>query len=259
MYEKEVRAATKAVRSAGVILKKAWQKPQHITIKENWHEVVTEADKKADAIIRKIITSAFPKHSFISEESPPKKGNEFTWYIDPLDGTTNFITHVPFFCSAAGLLKGDTPIIGAVYNPAMNELFCSNGSNAFLNGKIIHASKNADIRKTLVNYCHKNTPDDVGRIAKVFVTLKLKSRDLRRLGSGNLDICYVACGRNDAYFSSSRIWDIAPALAIARAAGCKITDWSGAKWRIDSPNIVITNGTKIHDDLIAVLSTIADL
>lgn len=255
IYEKELATALRAAKSAGIILRKTYGKPLNEQVKDSWQDTVTSTDLAADKTIKQIISKAFPKHAIFSEESTTQ-GSEATWYVDPLDGTTNFVTHIPFFCTAIGLAKSNEPVVGAVFDPLANELFyAAKGKGAFLNGKRIHCSNNKEIKKTLINFCHKNIKQDIEKINSVWTELKLLGRDLRRLGSGNLDIGFVAAGRNDAYFSNSKIFDIAPALIIAREAGCKVTDWSGQEWNIDSENIIITNG-KVHDSLLDILRKI---
>lgn len=259
MYEEELAVAIEAAQAAGKVLKESYGLVHEEREKENWQEIVTEVDREADCEIFTVINEAFPKHTIYSEESTHynKDYSDFVWYIDPLDGTTNYVTQIPFFCTAVGLFKGGEPVIGVVFNPLTNELFvASKDKGAFLNGKKISVSKNSDIKKTLINFCHKNNPKEIERIGKAWSHLKQMGRDLRRLGSGNLDIAFVACGRNDAYFSSSKIFDIAPALIIAKEAGCEITDWSGNEWTQNSDGILITNGTKIHNKLVEVLSKI---
>jgi myo-inositol-1(or 4)-monophosphatase len=171
MYEKELAVAKEAALEAGKVLKECYGK-------ESFQELVTDADMKANEIIINKISSAFPTHSIFSEESAGrKKKSEFEWFIDPLDGTTNFVTQIPFFCTALGLLKKGEPVVGVVYNPIACELFyASLGSGAFMNGKRIFVSKNQDIRKTLINFCHKNKKEDVERIGKAWVELKHMSR-----------------------------------------------------------------------------------
>ncbi|MBI4170526.1 MAG: inositol monophosphatase [Candidatus Aenigmarchaeota archaeon] len=256
MYEYELNIAINAAKAAGKIIQESYGLVLEEKEKENWQELVTQIDLEADCEICTILEEEFPDHTIKSEESMHKSGkSEFTWYIDPLDGTTNYVTQIPFFCTAIGLMKGNEPLVGVVFSPITSEIFtAAKGKGAFLNGKKIHVSKNDDIRKTLINFCHKNNPEEIEKIGKAWVQLKQMGRDLRRLGSGNLDIAFVACGRNDAYLSSSKIFDIAPALVIAKEAGCKITDWKNMPWTAASEGILITNGTRIHDQLIEVLS-----
>jgi len=258
MYEEELKVAVEAVREAGKFIKENYGKHLDSESKESWQDIVTKIDMAADNSIITRIKEKFPNHNIDSEESRhEKKESEFTWYIDPLDGTTNYVTQVPFVCIAVGLLKNDEPVLSVIYNPISDELFTSSkDGGAFLNGKPIAPSKNTDIKKTMINFCHMNTSEDIEKIGKVWSQLKQLGRDLRRLGSGNLDIAFVTCGRNDAYFSSSKIYDIAPSLILAKESGCKITDWYGNEWNKDSYGIIITNGTKIHDDLVNILSNL---
>lgn len=243
MYEEELRVATEAVKKAGKILRDGYYSSHRIEIKDgDWREIVTEMDKAADKAIREIIESAFPKHSINSEESAPKEGDVHTWYIDPLDGTTNYATKVPFFDTAIGLVVGRDPVVSVAFNPVMDELFtAAKSSGASLNGKPIRVSDNNDVRNTMINFCHKNRKESVERIVGLFRQLKEDARDLRQLGAGALDICYVAAGRNDIFFNDSKIWDVATSVVIAKEAGARVTDWQGKEWNADSKNVLVTN------------------
>lgn len=255
MYDEELNVALAAAKEAGNIIKRTYGTALAEQEKENWHEIVTRADKEANSIILSSIQEAFPEHQIFSEESrQKKKDSQHVWYIDPLDGTTNFVTQFPFFCTALGLLHNGKPAVTVIYNPLAEEIFtAAHGKGAVLNEKPIQVSKNDDIKKTLITFCCKNLRSDAERLVPAWPQLKEMGRDLRQPGAGNLEIGYVAVGRNDAYFSSSKIYDIAPSLCLAREAGCKITDWKGGPWKMDS-GILITNGTKIHEDLVNVLS-----
>ncbi|MEM5798051.1 MAG: inositol monophosphatase family protein [Candidatus Aenigmatarchaeota archaeon] len=245
-----------ALREAGKIIIKNFHKNLKIKTKRNWQELVTNIDLKANDIIISHIRKNFPDHGIVSEESDKKGGVRYTWFIDPLDGTTNYVTGIPFFCTSLALLDGKKPILGMVYNPITDEMFCGiTGKGAWLNGKKIKVSENKDIKATLINYCHTNRARDVRVISKIFYQMKMAGRDFRRLGSAGLDICWVACGRNDVWFhtSTERLWDILPGYVIAKEAGAKITDWQGKEWLFDkSKNILITNG-RLHGKMLKML------
>ena len=246
-----------AARKAGSILKEHYGRVREMRTKGNFHELVTEADLKSNGLLLEMIKKEYPSHNIVSEEMGKEKGSsEYTWCIDPLDGTTNYMLHVPVFCVALGLVKKGEIILGVVYNPVTEELFSAErGRGSFLNGKRIHVSDNGKLENTVVNYCHPNTPEETRKVERFFFDFKTKSRDLRRLGSGGLDFAYLACGRNEAYIqTSTRVnpWDFVPGIIIAREAGARVTDWGNMPWTMESENLLATNG-KIHETILEII------
>jgi len=252
-----VDTALTAARRAGKVVRGHYGHVKEINIKDrNWHEIVTDVDKESNEIIINTIKEKFPEHNIISEESKQKKTNsDYTWYIDPLDGTTNFATQIPLFSVCVGLTLKNRIIMGVVYLPMEKEMFVAESdSGAALNGEKIKVSKNPDLKKTLVNFCHKSTMGSVKEIERIFSRFKLKARAFRQVGSGGLDFAYVACGRNDVVLRPDIIpWDVIPGVILVREAGGKVTDWKGKEWNLDSPNLVATNGTKIHEEVLNLL------
>jgi myo-inositol-1(or 4)-monophosphatase len=248
------KIALLAVKKAGHILLRYYNKAITIRTKNgNWQELVTNADLAANKAIVAILKKT--NYAIFSEEGE-KTEADYTWYIDPLDGTTNYITHIPFWCTAVGLVKEQKPILGIVYNPLINELFTAQfGKGAKLNGKSIHVSKNSDLKKTVINYCHPNLPKEIKKMAKLYLKLKLESRDLRRFGSAGLDLSYLAAGRYDVLIHTNTTlapWDFVAGYVIASEAGAKITDWLGRPWTIKSKNMLATNSL-LHQKMLKIL------
>lgn len=248
--------AVKIVKEAGKILMENYGKVKSIRVKGgNWHELLTNVDMESNNLIIRMLKGTFPEHNIISEESRHKKTeSEYTWYVDPLDGTTNYSMEVPFFCVALGLVKNREIILGVVYNPATRELFIGKeGKKSTLNGRVIRVSINQELKKTVVNYCHLNVPKEIEKIGKLFTVFKESSRDLRRLGSGNLDLCYLACGRNDVYIHTNNpSYDLVGGSIIAKGAGARITDWDNKPWGLESKNLLVTNG-KLHKEVLDII------
>jgi myo-inositol-1(or 4)-monophosphatase len=248
--------AIKAVRKVGKILKENYGKIRELRIKHgNWHEVVTNVDMEANKILLETIKNKFPDHNIISEESQQKQTNSaYTWYIDPLDGTTNYTMCVPFFGVGVGLVFRNKVKLGVFYNPITNELFVAEkDKGATLNGEPIHVSKNTNLKNTVVNYCHINSAKGIAEIYKFFSKFKIAARDFRRLGSGGLDFCYLACGRNDVYLRPDMVlYDVIPGYIIAKEAGARITDWESKPFSLQSKNLLATNG-KLHGKVLKIL------
>ena len=243
--------AEKAAREAGVIIRANFKRDIKIERKQE-HELVSEVDRKVEKKIREIIQRNFPDHSILGEEfGEEEKESEYTWIIDPIDGTTNFLMKNPFFNTSIALAKGKEPIVGVVYNPIADELFSAEkDEGAFLNGEEISVSEKKKLSDSLITYCHGKTNESVDGIVPIFHKFKRNAVDIRQLGAGALELCYVASGRVEAFVDNGVYpWDAAAGILILREAGGKATDFSGEKWDTDSKTLVASNG-KSHPEIL---------
>jgi myo-inositol-1(or 4)-monophosphatase len=227
-----------------------------ITNKEGINNLVTEADHAAEKAIIEVIQQAHPDHFILSEETGEiKTDSEIKWIIDPIDGTVNFANGIPLCCVSIGVEKEGQMILGAVYNPFMNELFfAQKGMGSFLNEKKISVSdKSTVIKSCLVTgfpYTYLDSPN--GPI-QVFEKLIRQGIPVRRLGSAAIDLCWVAAGRFDGFYEHSlQAWDSAAGFLLVEEAGGKVTDFEGNYYSPYQPHILATNG-KIHDELLMVV------
>ncbi len=227
-----------------------------ITNKEGINNLVTEADHAAEKAIIEVIQQAHPDHFILSEETGEiKTDSTIKWIIDPIDGTVNFANGIPLCCVSIGVEKEGQMILGAVYNPFMNELFfAQKGMGAFLNEKKISVSdKSTVIKSCLVTgfpYTYLDSPN--GPI-QVFEKLIRQGIPVRRLGSAAIDLCWVAAGRFDGFYEHSlQAWDSAAGFLLVEEAGGKVTDFEGNYYSPYQPHILATNG-KIHDELLMVV------
>ena len=227
-----------------------------ITNKEGINNLVTEADHAAEKAIIEVIQQAHPEHFILSEETGEiKTDSEIKWIIDPIDGTVNFANGIPLCCVSIGVEKEGQMILGAVYNPFMNELFfAQKGMGSYLNDKQIHVSdKSTVIKSCLVTgfpYTYLDSPN--GPI-QVFEKLIRQGIPVRRLGSAAIDLCWVAAGRFDGFYEHSlQAWDSAAGFLLVEEAGGKVTDFEGNYYSPYQPHILATNG-KIHDELLMVV------
>lgn len=195
------------------------------TAKLNDSDIVTVADRQAEAAIINFVHNRYPGHSILSEESGAETRNsDYEWVIDPVDGTTNYNAGLPTHCVSIGIrFRGET-IVGVVLAPYLNELFHAvRGEGAYLNGKQIHVSQNTDIHKAVISTGFPvdkdvNPDNNLPNVARVLPLV----RGLRRLGSAAMDICYVAAGFLDAYWELNlHEWDVCAARLIAEEAGAK--------------------------------------
>jgi myo-inositol-1(or 4)-monophosphatase len=217
--------------------------------------LVTETDKNLEKLIKKEITGAFPEHRILGEESgwSGKMLSDYSWIIDPIDGTTNYIQGLPFCCVSVALWDKQGPLIGVVYNPILEMLFTSTrGNGAYLNGKKFKVSNTTGIKNAIGAFGWINPEDGI----RLYPGLVRASRKLRVLASSVLTTCFVGNGVLDYYVVPKiLIWDFAAGAAILLEAGGKITDFQGEPFSINSKSAVISNG-KIHKKLLELVKKI---
>jgi len=227
-----------------------------ISNKEGINNWVTEADHAAEKAIIDVIKTAFPGHFILSEEAGEiVTDSNIKWIIDPIDGTINFASGIPLCCVSIGIEKNGEMILGAVYNPFINELFLAEkGKGASLNGKKISVSKKTELlHSCLVTgfpYSYLDMPHGPLEVFEKFVR---KGVPVRRLGSAAIDLCWVAAGRFEGFFEHSLSpWDTAAGYLIVEEAGGRVTDMNGDKYSPYQKKLVATNGL-IHDELIEII------
>ena len=250
--------AQEAARAGGKTLK---QKLEHVRPFElkGERDLVTEGDLASEEKIVPMIRKAFPSHSIVSEESPDLQtaaSAEFQWFVDPLDGTTNFAHGFPEFAVSIGLAHMGKVILGVVYNPVHEELFYARvGHGAFLNGRRITVSEVPVLAEALLA---TGFPYDMKTEKEYnfdhFMNLERRVQAIRRLGSASLDLAYVACGRFDSYWESKLApWDMAAGVILVAEAGGVVTDFLGKPFSLSGGQIVASN-SKIHSKVLKVLS-----
>ncbi|MEP6748290.1 MAG: inositol monophosphatase family protein [Bacteroidota bacterium] len=243
----------KATEAAADVLRHYFNGEFTITNKEGINNPVTEADLASEKVIIDIIHEDFPDHFILSEEAGEiKMDSEYKWIIDPIDGTINFANGIPICCVSIGVEQAGKMIMGAVYNPFMNEFFfAQRGFGATLNEKKIQVSQQSDLNKACLvtgfPYTYLNTPNSP---LDVFSSLIRKGIPVRRLGSAAIDLCWVAAGRFDAFYEHKlQAWDSAAGFLIVEEAGGKVTDFKGNYYSPYQPHIIASNG-QVHDALV---------
>lgn len=228
-------------------------------------DLVTVADRESEALIARELGAAFPDDALLLEEGDGKQGaqarrdtisgSRFTWCIDPLDGTTNFVHAYPQFAISAGLLFHGVPVLGVVHAPALGETYAGGqGVPATLNGQPISVSRVERIAHALLStgfpYDRRERIDALLAIVREVI---LSAHDIRRAGSAALDLCFVAAGRTDGFFEQGLSpWDLAAGQAIVEAAGGRVTDYGRGPHDLFGGEILATNG-KVHDALAALI------
>ena len=228
----------------------------HVEIK-GINDLVSYVDKKAEQQIVDRLSKILPEADFITEEGTAQTfGKEYTWIIDPLDGTTNYIHGMPLFSVSIGLRKGNEIILGVVYEINFNECFYAlKGKGAFCNDTPIKVSSAPDLGSSLIGtgfpFSAYNYIDEYLVILK---SLMEKTHGLRRLGSAAVDLCYVACGRMDGYFEYNlHPYDVAAGSLIVIEAGGKVNDFNKGNNYLFGKEIIATNSfifEELHADLL---------
>lgn len=252
LYNTHKQILKKALKEAGELILEKFRANISIDYKEQVNNLVTEADKAVEILIINKIHQTFPHHGIIGEEYGRQAIEaEQQWIIDPIDGTVNFAHGIPLCCVSIAYMEHGEVKLGGVYNPMLAELFfAEKGQGAFLNDKPISVSTKKDFNTAfLVTGFPYKMPDDK-EPTKIFERLIKKGLPIRRLGSAALDLCWVACGRFDAFWEYNlQAWDIAAGYLIVEEAGGTVSDFSNNQYTIWDKETLASNG-HIHKDIL---------
>ena len=220
-------------------------------------ELVTKADLASERVIISSIKKHFPEHHIVSEEAGDNlRQSDYSWIIDPIDGTTNFTMHNPLWAISVALAHKDEIILGIVYAPVLNEMFIAEKKKGSrLNGKRIKVSKFKE-GKIINTCCSGRKRENVKQMVDYFSRQKLEGSGCYLLGSAALEMAYVASGRIESLFiPGAHSWDVAAGALLVREAGGRVSDFSGKDWRVGSKDIIATNGI-VHGDVLKVAKKI---
>ncbi len=257
MWRDELETAREAASLAGDILADMRDRT-HLIRKKGAIDLVTEADLRSEEAILDLLGRRFPGDAFLAEESPTQSGSTGrTWIVDPLDGTVNYAHGFPFYAVSIALEAGEEVVVGVIRNPLSGEQYeAVTGEGAFLNGTRLSVSSTRRLNDALLAtgfpYDIRESPD---RVLRLFNTLILRARGLRRAGSAALDLCMVAAGRADGFWEEKlHPWDTAAGVLLVREAGGVVTSFRGSPFRLEDRTIVAGNPA-IHRSLIEVISS----
>jgi myo-inositol-1(or 4)-monophosphatase len=242
---------TAIAREAGTLLLEFFDKNIRIEYKGD-ADLVTAADRKSEALIRERIRQTWPGHDVLGEEEGLRDtGSEYRWYVDPLDGTTNFAHGFPVFCVSMAVEHKDAMIAGVVYDPTRGEIFAAErGKGATLNDRPIHVSQTNRLKESLVGTGFPSHKRHKNPNIHFYHQITLRSHGVRRAGSAALDLCYVACGRMDGFWEFNlNPWDTAAGVLVVEEAGGQVSDFRGGRFELQSRETLASNGL-IHDELI---------
>lgn len=250
------KVALAAAKQSGQMLKKEYARFNRLDVMlKSHHEILTKADLMSQEIIIGEINKYFPGHGIISEEqADQKKYSEYIWYLDPIDGTTNFSMHNPLWSISLALAKGNELIFGLIYAPMLEEIYLAEaGQGAELNGEKINVSAISQ-GKVLNTFCHGSKDADIKKALAYWRRQKLNGLDCRQLGSAAIELAYVAAGRVESFVApGTHDWDVAAGVLLVREAGGKVTDFKGADWRLGERNIAASNG-RVHGQILKAMN-----
>ena len=231
MQKPAVTLMVKAARAAGnVLLRHMYRLDALNVVEKDRMDYASEVDSLAEAEIIKEFRRSTPDYAILGEENGSIGSGRFTWVIDPLDGTSNYLRGIPHFCVSIALVEAGEPVHGVIFDPLRNELFtASRGSGTQLNEKRVRVAERKDLTGTMIvtGFPPRERPRASAHL-KCVDSLLTEAEDIRRTGSAALDLAYVACGRADAYFEAGvKPWDIAAGALMVREAGGKVSDFRG--------------------------------
>jgi myo-inositol-1(or 4)-monophosphatase len=208
-------------------------------------DLVTIADRNSETLIRERILSLWPSHAILGEEGGlVDTGSDYRWYVDPLDGTTNFAHGFPVFCVSMGLEHKGKMIAAVIYDPTRDELFAAEqGSGTYLNQERMHVSKIANLSECLVGTGFPSKKRHKNPNIFFYHHLTLRTHGVRRAGSAALDLCNVASGRLDGFWEFNlNPWDTAAGVLLVEEAGGKVTDFAGRPFQLHGRETLASNG-----------------
>jgi myo-inositol-1(or 4)-monophosphatase len=247
--------ATEAALRAGAIQKARYGTPLEIRHKGEI-DLVTEVDRASEDVILATIRARFPDHDIVTEETfIEPTGSRFVWFVDPLDGTTNFAHAYPFFCSSIALAVDGELAAAAVYDPIKDELFTAErGGGAHMNGRRLRVSTSNDlVRSLLTTGFPYDFKVDLASSLRLFNRLMAHARAIRRDGAAALDLCYLAAGRIDGFWEERlKPWDVMAGALMVQEAGGRVSRFDGAPIGLRADETLATNGA-LHDAMLALL------
>ncbi|NOV26941.1 inositol monophosphatase [Cupriavidus necator] len=242
--------AIKAARKAGSIINRASLDVDLVRVSRKQHnDFVTEVDRAAEAAIIEILRTAYPEHGILAEESgqswaEDEAGHEYTWVIDPLDGTTNFIHGFPQYAVSIAQLHRGTPVQAVVYDPTRDELFtATKGAGAFLNNRRIRVTRRDKLADCLIGTGFPfRDLEGVEEYLEIFSLMTRSCAGLRRPGAAALDLAYVACGRLDGFFERGlQPWDMAAGMLLITESGGLVGNYAGEPRQMEQGEVLAGN------------------
>jgi myo-inositol-1(or 4)-monophosphatase len=251
--ESMLAAACEAARRAGKVL---LEHRKSFGVREKGRfDLVTDADLAAQETVQTYLGERFPNIALLGEEHAPlptaRKPGQAAWVVDPLDGTTNYVHDFPFYAVSIGLEAEGEPVLGVIHDPNRDELFhAGRGLGAFLNGSRIAVSAARELGEALISTGFPPDMHGMDHIQEVWKRFSQVTRSLRRTGSTALNLAYVACGRNDGFYThQAHPWDACAGVCLIREAGGSVSNLDGSPYNLFTLDILASNG-KVHDEMV---------
>ena len=257
MMEDYLAKAVEIAREAGAIVADEFKRPKKISYKRP-SDLVTEADRRSEALIIERLRKHYPTHAIVAEEGGGgKTASDYCWYVDPLDGTTNFAHGFAVFCVTLGLALRGEVIAGVVFDPIRGELFTAErGSGAYLNGERIHVSPVRELSESLLATGFPPFASNHDLNIQFYFRLTERSHGIRRAGSAALDLCSVAAGRFEGFWELKlNPWDKAAGTLLVTEAGGRVSDLEGGPFNLLADEVFVSNG-HVHDAMCRVFSEV---
>ncbi len=256
MSEQLVAVAAQAALRAGAIQKQRYG--QRIEIRHKGViDLVTEVDRACEDVILETLRARFPDHDIVTEETDlARRGSRYVWFVDPLDGTTNYAHGYPFFCASVAATCDGEVVAGAVYEPLKEELYTAErGGGAHLNGRRLKVSDSSELLQSLlVTGFPYDLRDDLVNKLRFFNRFMGEARAIRRDGAAALDLAHLAAGRIDGFWEERlQPWDMLAAKLMIEEAGGRLTRFDGSPTGLRADEVLASNGA-LHDAMMVVLA-----
>jgi myo-inositol-1(or 4)-monophosphatase len=247
-----LETAVEIAREAGALVANYLERRVPFETKGEF-DLVTAADRASEKLIVERLRSHFPTHAIVAEEGGGvDSASEYCWFVDPLDGTTNFAHSFPFFNVTLGLAQAGEVIAGVVFDPVRQELFTAErGSGAYLNNRRIHVSSAPRISSSLASTGFPSRKRHHNINIHFYYQLAMASHGVRRTGSAALDLAYVAAGRLDFFWEFGlKPWDMAAGTLLVQEAGGRISDMQGAAHSLTQSDHLLADNALLHDEIL---------
>jgi myo-inositol-1(or 4)-monophosphatase len=252
-----LETATDIAREAGALLATYFERRVAFELKGEF-DLVTEADRASEKLVVERLRSHFPSHSIVAEEGGGREGpSAYRWYVDPLDGTTNFAHGYPIYNVTLGLEQDGEMLVGVVFDPSRQEMFSAErGAGAYLNNRRIRVSAATRLEDSLVATGFPSRKRDQNVNIHFYHQMAMTTHGVRRGGAAAIDLAYVACGRLEAFWEFGlNPWDMAAGTLLITEAGGVCSDMKGAPHSLTGPHLLTDNGA-IHQETLALFSEI---
>ncbi len=252
-----LQAATEIAREAGALLAGLFNQPLEINYKRR-SDLVTEADRRSEALIVERLRERFPEHAIVAEEGGNHRStSDYCWYVDPLDGTTNYAHGFPVYCVTLGLAYRGEVIAGVVYDPTCDHLYTAErGAGAYLNNQRLHVSRTENLSESLVATGFPPFATNHDLNIQFYFRFTMLSHGIRRAGSAALDLCCVAAGRFEGFWELKlNPWDKAAGTLLVTEAGGRVSDVHGNPFNLLGEDVFASNGF-VHGQMLEVFAEV---